>query len=332
MDMPAHPIPRMTRRALAPRGALRAWLAAAIPALAMAACGTVGDVGTLELTSLGGTSRTLRAALGTGTYAQEPAQTSFILSDVDFAQIEAGEPAYGYVLHVNLLWVPKAGRTAVDPTATNTSIRLVVLAGKELGVYGGGGFAWPAGTLGEETFALELVGSNLSLIACTPGFQDLMSPASLTGTLNATLDDAATRRMRRSASQYVTNATRSVRWVKALERLNDHIWMGGREPTHHGIASRICSAHGDSPRGSAPGAHMSSSEYSHPGAASGGWRMGRSCTISHAWATGSKSSATARAGAAASAPHSSSSSRTMPVSGASPISTPPPGANSHMSG
>ena len=44
-----------------------------------------------------------------------------------------------------------------------------------------------------------------------------MSPASLTGTLTAILDDAATRRMRRSTSQYVTNATRSVRWVKAPE-------------------------------------------------------------------------------------------------------------------
>ena len=180
-------------------------------------CGTVGQVGTVEMTSLGGTTRTLRPSLGVGTYAQESAQTSLILSDVDFATVEPGTPVYGYVLHVNLIWVPKAGRTAVDPTATNTSIRLVVLAGNELGVYGGGGFAWPDGELGDPEFSLELVGSNMSLIACTPGFQDLMSPASLTGTLTATLDDAATRRTRRSASQYVTNATRSVRWVKAPE-------------------------------------------------------------------------------------------------------------------
>jgi len=183
----------------------------------LAGCGLVGEVGTLELTSLGGTTRTLRADLGTGTYAQEAAQSSFVLSNVDLAQLESGTPVYGYVLHVNLIWVPKAGRTAVDPTATNTSIRLVVLAGNELGVYGGGGFAWPDGELGEPEFTLELVGSNMSLVACTSGFQDLMSPASLTGTLTATLDDAATRRMRRSTSQYVTNATRSVRWVKAPE-------------------------------------------------------------------------------------------------------------------
>lgn len=192
-------------------------LCAGVAALGSASCGTVSEVGTVELTSLGGTTRTLRPVLGTGTYAQEAAQSSFILSDVDFSQLESGAPVYGYVLHVNLLWVPKAGRTAVDPTATNTSIRLVVIAGNELGVYGGGGFAWPDGDLGEPEFTLELVGSNMSLIACTPGFQDLMSPASLTGTLRATLDDAATRRMRRSASQYVTNATRSVRWVKAPE-------------------------------------------------------------------------------------------------------------------
>ena len=203
---------RGVRRAA--RACLSLPLAAAV-AFGCASCGTAGEVGTVELTSLGGTTRTLRPALGTGTYAQEAAQSSFILSDVDFSQLESGTPVYGYVLHINLLWVPKAGRTAVDPTATNTSIRLVVIAGNELGVYGGGGFAWPDGELGEPEFTLELVGSNMSLIACTPGFQDLMSPASLTGTLTATLDDAATRRMRRSASQYVTNATRSVRWVKA---------------------------------------------------------------------------------------------------------------------
>ena len=195
--------------------ACAALLCSAAAAIAGAGCGTVGEVGALELTSLGGASRTLRPSLGTGTYAQEAAQSSFILSDVDFSTLESGTPVFGYVLHVNLLWIPKAGRTAVDPTATNTSIRLVVLAGTELGVYGGGGFAWPGGDLGEPEFTLELVGSNMSLIACTPGFQDLMSPASLTGTLTTTLDDAATRRMRRSASQYVTNATKSVRWVRA---------------------------------------------------------------------------------------------------------------------
>jgi hypothetical protein len=209
----------MTRRVRALACARNARALAACLALVtgIAGCGTVGEVGTLELTSLGGTTRTLRAELGTGTYAQEAAQSSFVLSNVDFAKLESGTPVYGYVLHVNLIWVPKAGRTAVDPTATNTSIRLVVLAGNELGVYGGGGFAWPDGELGEPEFTLELVGSNMSLIACTPGFQDLMSPASLTGTLTATLDDAATRRLRRSTSQYVTNATRSVRWVKAPE-------------------------------------------------------------------------------------------------------------------
>lgn len=217
MSSMTQPTGNAMRRPSALQDRAPGWIAAALAVIAIAGCGTVGHVGTLELTSLGGTSRTLRTSFGTGTYAQEAAQSSFILTDVDFAQIEAGEPAFGYVLHVNLLWVPKAGRTAIDPTATNTSIRLLVLAGDELGVYGGGGFAWPGGELGEPEFSLELVGSNLSLIACTAGFQDLMSPASLTGTLTATLDDAATRRMRRSASQYVTNATRSVRWVKTTE-------------------------------------------------------------------------------------------------------------------
>lgn len=194
---------------------LAATLLVACACAGIPACGTVSEVGDVEMTSLGGTTRTLRASLGTGTYTQEAAQSSLTLSSIPLEELESGKPVHGYVLHVNLIWVPKAGRTAVDPTATNTSIRLVVFAGTELGVYGGGGFAWPDGALGDPEFALELVGSNMSLLACTPGFNDLMSPASLTGTLRATLDDAGTRRLRRCASQYVTNATRKVRWVGA---------------------------------------------------------------------------------------------------------------------
>lgn len=203
-----------SHRRLSARGrACAAGLLVACACSLLQSCGTVSEVGDVEMTSLGGTTRTLHASLGTGTYTQEAAQSSLTLSSIPLEELESGKPVHGYVLHVNLIWVPKAGRTAVDPTATNTSIRLVVFAGNELGVYGGGGFAWPDGAVGDPELSLELVGSNMSLLACTPGFNDLMSPASLTGTLRATLDDAATRRLRRCASQYVTNVTRKVRWV-----------------------------------------------------------------------------------------------------------------------
>ncbi len=167
----------------------------------------------LEFTSLGDTPRTFPTALGVGTYSLELANTSFILSDLTPAQLQETTDLYGYVLHVDLMWLPKAGKTAIDPAATNTSIRLVVIAGKELGLYGGGGFAWPTGVSGEPEYGVDIVGSNVSLLAATPGFVDLLSPAQLTGRLRCRFDDAQTRQMRRSTSQLLSNALKRVQWV-----------------------------------------------------------------------------------------------------------------------
>lgn len=169
----------------------------------------------LEVTSAGDTPRTLRTDLGVGTYAQETANTSFVLTDMTVEELEEPGEHFGHVLHVNLLWIPKAGKTAVDPAATNTSIRLVIFSGKEVGIYGGGGFAWPNGEPGAEEFGIDIVGSSLSLLAATDGFVDLLSPAQLTGRLLSRHDDDQTRRMRRATSQFVSNALKRVQWVSA---------------------------------------------------------------------------------------------------------------------
>lgn len=155
----------------------------------------------------------MRADLGAGTYSQELASTSFVVTDLAVGDLQAGGPLTGHVLHVDLLWIPKAGKTAVDPQATNASIRLVIFSGKEVGIYGGGGFAWPQGDPGDAHFGIDIVGSTLSLVASTSGFHDLLSPAELTGRLEASHDPDGTRRMRRATSQVVSNALKRVQWV-----------------------------------------------------------------------------------------------------------------------
>ncbi len=175
-------------------------------------CGAESS-GRLEFTSMGDTPRTLPTNVGISTYALELANTSFIQSDLTQVQLQDSTELYGYVLHAELLWVPKAGKTAVDPAATNTSIRLVVFSGHEVGLYGGGGFAWPIGTPGDAEYGINIVGSNATLLAATPGFVDLLSPAQLTGEMVSKLDDAQTRQMRRATSQCVSNALKRVQWV-----------------------------------------------------------------------------------------------------------------------
>ena len=183
-----------------------------VGSLLVAGCGIHED-SRLEITSVGTTPRTMRTDLGVGTYSQELASTSFVLTDLSVDDLQSGGSRTGHVLHIELLWIPKAGKTAVDPQATNTSIRLVIFSGKEVGIYGGGGFAWPQGELGEREFVIDIVGSTLSLVDSTPDFHDLLSPAELTGRLTASHDPDVTRRMRRATSQVVSNALKRVQWV-----------------------------------------------------------------------------------------------------------------------
>ncbi len=167
----------------------------------------------LEVTSDGDTPRSFRADLGIGTYSIEQANVSFVLSDVTTAELAEGGDVFGQLLHVELLWEPKAGKTAIDPAATNLSLRLLVFSGREMGLYGGGGFGWPTGTAGDAEFGVDIVGSNLSLLHATSGFVDLLSPSQLTGRLRTAHDEAATRLLRRAASQYTSNAFKRVQWV-----------------------------------------------------------------------------------------------------------------------
>lgn len=177
----------------------------------------------LEFTSIGDTPRTFPTSEGNATYSLDLANTSFILSDLTSEQLQnpTGNSVelFGYVLHVELLWVPLAGKTAIDPEATNISIRLIVFSGHEVGLYGGGGFAWPKGEPGEEDYGVDIVGSNATLLAATNGFKDLLSPAQLTGRLRSTLNETQNKQMRRAASQIVTNALKRVQWVgpRAIE-------------------------------------------------------------------------------------------------------------------
>ncbi len=197
--------------------------------LVLCACG-VSAPDRLEFTSLGDTPRTFPTDIGESTYALDLANTSFILSDLTEQQLQESTNLHGYVLHVELLWVPKAGKTAVDPEATNASIRLVIFSGKEIGIYGGGGFAWPKGTSGEDEYGVDIVGSNVTLLKATDGFVDMLSPAQLTGRLRSRLDETRTRQLRRATSQYVSNALKCVQWV-GIDANDRHDMQASRNQT-----------------------------------------------------------------------------------------------------
>ena len=156
-------------------------------------------------------------------YTVEPAQTTFFLSDFTPEELAAGGDLTGQVINIQLLWEPRPGYTPLDPTTTNVSIRLLVFSNGEVGMYGGGGFAWPRGTPGESNMELRMTGSNLSLIAKTKDFVDLLSPGEMLGSVDATFNEQAAIVLRRTASQLISNKLGVVRWVDSMPLTDFHV-------------------------------------------------------------------------------------------------------------
>lgn len=185
-------------------------LVAAVWALAATACSTAP----IEVIRRGGAAETLALEPLTSAYAVDEAGASIIITDIDPAHLESNDAVSGQVLHVGFMWKPLPGRTAIDPTSTNVSLRLLVLSAGEAGLYGGGGFASVKGTPDGGRLSLDVEGSDLRLLARTKGFVDRLTPAELLGDFTVNRNEAQARRMRRAATQRVTNALGTIQWVQ----------------------------------------------------------------------------------------------------------------------
>jgi hypothetical protein len=176
-------------------------------------CG-IGMGGRVDTVGAGDTAARLASEFPGGTFAIEPAQTTVVFSDIPYEDLARGTARNGRFLHIEVLWRPRPGRTPIEASSTNLTIRFVVVSEGEVGVYAGGGFGWiDGGTDMDDELGIEITGSSLSLIDKTPGFVDLLSPAEMTGTLGARKNADNARATRRAASQFVTNRLGRVQWV-----------------------------------------------------------------------------------------------------------------------
>ena len=170
--------------------------------------------GRVDTVGAGDTAARLASEFPGGTFAIEPAQTTVVFSDIPYEDLARGTARNGRFLHIEVLWRPRPGRTPIEASSTNLTIRFVVVSEGEVGVYAGGGFGWiDGGTDMDDELGIEITGSSLSLIDKTPGFVDLLSPAEMTGTLGARKNADNARATRRAASQFVTNRLGRVQWV-----------------------------------------------------------------------------------------------------------------------
>lgn len=187
---------------------------ALIVALSISGCTGGGATGSLRANSLTNNPVQLPGSFVAAYYSHDAVNgTSFMLSSVPPDELMKGDIKNGQILHIDLLWVPLAGETPMDPTATNASIRYIIVSNGEVGIYGGAGFALPAGAVTDDSLRMSLEDASLQLLEKTSGFRDLLGPAQLTGSFNALRDDTKTRQLNYATSQLVTNALGRTRFV-----------------------------------------------------------------------------------------------------------------------
>ena len=187
---------------------------AAIALIALGGCSIQGTSGSLRTQSLGNDPVVFYGNFTSAYFSHSNAAgTSFMLTVSNLDDVASGKVTNGQLLHVQLLWLPKAGSTPMEASATNASIRYVVISGGEVGVYSGAGFAMLGDSLDSKRVSLSLQDATLQLQESTPGFRDVLSPAHMTGTFTARRDDNAARQLNHAASQLVTNALGRTRIV-----------------------------------------------------------------------------------------------------------------------
>ena len=144
--------------------------------------------------------------------------TSLWMTDIEADQLQSGNVPEGQILHVELLFEPRAGWTPIDSTATNLAIRYILIADGEVGIYEGGGFGYPIGTGRSSSMTLRIAQATLQLSRSTVGFVDLLSPAELNGTFSGPCSTAEVERIRNVVNQYMTNTFGQVIYVDATPR------------------------------------------------------------------------------------------------------------------
>lgn len=117
---------------------------------------------------------------------------------------------------IRMFWKPRAGRTPIDPTATNATIHYTIFTGdnrSEVGIYSGAGFVYPVGKVGNPAFSADVWQATLRLTDRSTGFEDLLGGAVLDGHLTARRDDAAVSLALRRLRVLVTQCVGYPRWV-----------------------------------------------------------------------------------------------------------------------
>jgi hypothetical protein len=178
--------------------------------LAASGCGFSRSGGPARLQSLQN-ANALEASLPTRVYAARDADTADLyMTDLPSSVWESGADVSdmsGTLVHVRMFIRPRAGRTPIADTASTATIRVMVLAKGEIGVYGGGGFFVNSGNPGKERFRGGVRDAALRLVSATSGFVDRLGACAFTGEVSGKLDPASAEAIERALTALIAETT-----------------------------------------------------------------------------------------------------------------------------
>jgi len=120
------------------------------------------------------------------------------LSDIPPSQLtrelassaRGGHAAPGVLIQLHVFLMPRAGRTPIEFTASNTTITQIITTGSSMGIYAGGGFLLPTHSFDNTIFAGSLQGASLRLVYSQPCFVDRLGSSQMDGAIRAHRDEA----------------------------------------------------------------------------------------------------------------------------------------------
>jgi hypothetical protein len=178
--------------------------------LAGSGCGFSRSGGPARLQSLQNTN-SLQATLPTRIYtAADPDTADVYMTDLPSSVWEAGADVSdlsGTLVHVRMFIRPRAGRTPIADTASTATIRVMVLAKGEIGVYGGGGFFVNSGNPGKERFRGGVRDASLRLVSATGGFVDRLGVSAFTGEVSGVQDAQTAAAIERALTAIIAETT-----------------------------------------------------------------------------------------------------------------------------
>lgn len=101
----------------------------------------------------------------------------------------------GSIIHVHLFLVPRAGRSPMEPTSTNATVRYIIVSRGKVGVYAGGGFLRPRSGLGSAALTGTMRRGSLRLASRSEGFEDHLGNCTIDLAFRAPRDEGLARLM-----------------------------------------------------------------------------------------------------------------------------------------